>query len=204
MRRLSCCVVAAIALAVAASTAVGGPLARRCIAGGVPLLVGKRALLVRTAASADRDALYACRRGARRGLALGATYGNDVSTNPRARSTLTGAAIGGSVVAVGFEVALNGCLYAHGCAGAPRQVLRLADTNARTLRRIPLRGTLSAVTVSAGGIASFRVDEFACTTTYRTAASPGSHIRVVRRVPTRVPGADGVRLCSVRGARTAD
>jgi len=188
-------VLAAIVLAGAAPSALAGPLARRCVPGSTPLLVGKRALLVRRASQGDRAELSACRRGSHRAVALGATYGNDVSTNARARSTLTGAAIGGSVVAAGFEALVNGCLYARGCGDAPRQVLRIADTSALTLRRIPLLGTLDDVTVAADGQATFRVDEFACTSTYRTAPQPGSAIDLLGRVPTRVPGTDAVRLC---------
>ncbi len=185
-----------VALAAAAPAAIGGPLARRCVARSTPLLVGRRALLVRREAQGDRVELSACRRGGRGAVALGATYGNDVSTNARARSTLTGAAIGGSVVAAGFEVVVNGCLYERGCADPPRQVLRIADTSARTLRRIPLRGTLDALTVAADGQATFRVDEFACTSSYRTAAAPGAEIRLLTRVPTRVTGATGLSLCA--------
>ncbi len=184
-----------VGLAVAPS-ATAGPLAERCVAGSVPLLVGTHALLVRRTSPGGRAELSACRRGSLRAIRLGATYGSDAGPDGGARSALTGAAIGGRVVAAGFEVDGGGCVYDRGCADAPRQVLRLADTNARTLRRIPLRGTLSAVKVTPGGLADFRVDEFACTSTYRTAARPGSAILLLSRVPTRVSGATGQRLCA--------
>ncbi len=194
LRAVSGLVGVAIALAAAAPAATGGPVAERCVAGSVPLVVGRQALLVRRASPGGRAELYACRRGSRRIVALGATFGDRVRPNARARSTLTVAAIGGRVVAAGFEVVANGCLYERGCGDVPRQVLRIADTSAGTLRRIPLRGPLSALAVAADGSATFRVDEYACTSTYQTAPSPGSAVRLLSRVPTRVSAQTG--LCA--------
>lgn len=198
-------IVATIALAATATIATGGPVAERCVAGSVPLVVGRQALLVRKASAGDRAELSACRRGSRGVVRLGATYGDAVRPHAGARSTLTGAAVGGSVVAAGFEVVASGCIYERGCGDVPRQVLRIADTSARTLRRIPLRGTLTALTVAADGSATFRVDEFACTSTYRAAPSPGSDVRLLSRVPTRVPVATGLLLCAeVREPQASD
>ena len=164
--------------------------------GSVPVIAGKRALLVRRAGPGDRAELFACRRGSRRAVALGATYGNAVSTNARARSTLVGAATGGTVVAAGFEVLVNGCLYARGCGDAPRQVLRVADTRAVTLRRIPLHGSLDAVSVGDDGRVTFRVDEYACLSDYRTDARSGAGIELLRRVPARAAQPGGTPLCA--------
>ncbi len=177
-----------IALAATAPVATGGPVAERCVAGSVPVVVGRHALLVRRASSGGRAELSACNRGSRGAIRLGATYGNGLSPRAHARATLLATAIGAGVVAAGFEVVTSGCLYERGCAEVRRQVLRIADTRAGTLRRIPLHGTLSALSVDTGELTTFRVDEFTRTSTYRTAASAGSPIELLRRVATRVPG----------------
>lgn len=195
-RAASAVIGAALAVTVAVPAASGGPVADRCVAGSVPVVVGQQALLVRKAGAGDRAELSACRRGSRRGVRLGAAYGNAAGPHAGARSTLTAAAVGGSVVAAGFEVVAGGCLYERGCAVAPRQVLRIADTRAGTLRRIPLRGTLTALTVAADGLTTFGVDEFDCTSTYRAAPAPGSASRLLSRVPTRVPATTGPPLCA--------
>lgn len=177
------------------SVATGGPLAERCAHGGAAVLAGPRALLVRRPARAGRVVLLACRRGTGRPLRLGATFDADGSTSGGARSELTLAAIGGSVVAAGFDVVAEGCLYEGGCAVAPRQVLRIADTRAHTLRRIPLGGVLEVLTVARDGTATFRVDEFACVSTYRTRARPGEAVRLLRRVAARVVAGAGTPGC---------
>ena len=186
----------AITLAGAAPSASAGPVAERCVPRSVTLVTGTRALLVLKRTSDDRAQLYACRRGSHQVIRVGATYGNATGPHAGARSTLTAAAAGGTVVAAGFEVVASGCLYERGCAEAPRQVLRIADTSARTLRRIPLHGTLTALTVAADGLTTFSVDEFACTSTYRAEARPGSDTEVLSRVPTRIAGAGGLALCA--------
>ncbi len=192
--RAACCLaIAAGAVASTGPAALSGPLAQRCVPGGTLVVGGRQALIVRRAVSRDRADLLACRRGSRKAVRLGATYGN--SPNPRARSTLLAAAVGGTIAAAGFEVVAHGCLYERGCADAPRQVLRIADTRAGTLRRIPLRGSLIVVAAATDGRATFRVDEFACTSTYRATAVPGSAVVLVSRIATRVPGRAGLQLC---------
>jgi hypothetical protein len=125
---------------------------------------------------------------------VGATFGE--GPNAHARSTLLAAAVGGTVVAAGFEVVAHGCIYERGCGDAPRQVLRIADAAAGTLRRVPLRGALILVAVAGDGGATFRVDEFACTSTYRTGPAPGSAIVLVSRIATRVSAGAGAPLCA--------
>jgi hypothetical protein len=193
IRATACAGAAALAAALVAATASGGPVAQRCAPGSAAVVAGTEALLVRRAGSGDRAELLACRRGAGNAVRLGSTYGN--GPNPRARSTLVAAAVGGTVVAAGFEVVAHGCIYERGCADAPRQVLRIADTSAGTLRRIPLHGSLIVVAVASDGRSTFRVDEFACTSTYRATAVPGSTVVLVGRVATRVPGGAGLLLC---------
>jgi len=194
IRRAACVLgVAACALAATGPGAAGGPIARRCLAGGTPLVAGRQALLVRGAAAGGRAELAACGRPQGRRVRVGATFGE--GPNAHARSTLLTAAVGGTVVAAGFEVVAHGCIYERGCGDAPRQALRIADTAAGTLRRLPLHGTLLVVAVGADGTATFRVDEFACTSTYRTGAVPGSAVALVSRVATRVPAGAGAPLC---------
>lgn len=158
------------------------------------MVAGGQALLVRRAAGAGRAELAACGRASHRIVRLGSTFGE--GPNAHARSTLLTAAVGGTVVAAGFEVVAHGCIYERGCGDAPRQVLRIADTAAGTLRRVPLHGSLILVAVAPDGAATFRVDEFTCTSTYRTAAAPGSAVALVSRIATRVLAGAGAPRCT--------
>jgi hypothetical protein len=165
--------------------------AERCLAGGALLAAGPRALLVGGPVRGGRAGVVACRRGKGIRVTVGSIYGEGDGTVGGARSSLLAAAVGGDIAAAAFEVAANGCVYVRGCADVPRQVVRIADTRARTLRRIPLHGTLSALRVSAAGATTFVVDEFACNSTYLTGAAPGGAVRLVRRVATGRTGGGG-------------
>ena len=61
IRRAACVLgVAACALAATGPGAAGGPIARRCLAGGTPLVAGRQALLVRGAAAPEGPAWASC------------------------------------------------------------------------------------------------------------------------------------------------
>lgn len=171
--------------AVAPPDAVGAA-APRCVAGGVPLATGPQALLVRRAAG-SRTELWACRRGSRRALRLGLVFRTrtGAGTGGGARSAVVAAAVGGTVAAAAFLEGASGCIYEYGCAGAPRPVLRIADVARATVRRLPLTGALTALTVGPDGTVTYRVDELLRVSTYRTAAAPGAPVGLVGREPVR-------------------
>lgn len=166
-----------------------------CVAGGIPIATGSQVVVVKRTVR-DRTELWACRRGSRRPLALGATFRNGTGTSGGARSALLGLAAGGSVAAAAFVQGANGCIYDYGCADAPRRLLKIADVVRRTVRRLPLSGAPTAITVSPAGSVTFRVDEFLCLSTYRTTAAIGAPVDLVRRVAARVGGPAAGGLCT--------
>ncbi len=183
---------ALVAAGVAPAAAASAP--PRCVAGGVPLATGPQVRLVKRAAG-SRTELWACRRGSGRALRVATALRNGTGTGGGARAALTAAAVGGTVAAVGLVEGANGCIYAYGCADAPRPVLRIADVARRTVRRLPLAGGLIALAVGPDGAVTYRIDELLCLSTYRTAAGPGAPVSLLDRTEARRGQAADGRSC---------